>query len=74
MLAKGNKYTKNLGINVKLARIKAGLKQEELAEKADLSRETIGAVERGEKSPTVETVGAIADALGIDIYKLFIFD
>ena len=74
MVFKNIKYTKNLGINVKLARIKAGLKQEELAEKADLSRETIGAVERGEKSPTVETVGAIADALGIDIYKLFIFD
>lgn len=74
MVFKNIKYTKNLGINVKLARIKAGLKQEELAEKADLSRETIGAVERGEKSPTVETVGAIADALGIDIYKFFIFD
>ena len=61
-------------MNVKLARIKAGLNQEELAEKADLSRGTIGAVERGEKSPTIETIGSIADALGIEIHKLFIFD
>ncbi len=74
MLAKGKKYTKKVGMNVKLARIKAGLNQEELAEKADLSRETIGAVERGEKSPTIETIGSIADALGIEIHKLFIFD
>ncbi|MBS5802607.1 MAG: helix-turn-helix transcriptional regulator [Brachyspira sp.] len=74
MLAKGKKYTKKVGRNVKLARIKAGLNQEELAEKADLSRETIGAVERGEKSPTIETIGSIADALGIEIHKLFIFD
>ena len=74
MLDKGKKYTKKVGMNVKLARIKAGLNQEELAEKADLSRETIGAVERGEKSPTIETIGSIADALGIEIHKLFIFD
>lgn len=74
MIAKDSRYTKLVGLNVKLARTKAGLKQEELAEKADLSRETIGAIERGEKSPTVYTVGAIADALGIEMYKLFIFD
>lgn len=74
MIAKDSKYTKLVGLNIKLARIKAGLKQEQLAEKADLSRETIGSIERGEKSPTVQTVGAIADALGIDMYKLFIFD
>ena len=74
MLAKGKKYTKKVGMNVKLARIKAGLNQEGLAEKADLSRETIGAVERGEKAPSVETIGSIADALGIEIHKLFMFD
>lgn len=74
MSAKNNIYTKKVGLNIKLARTKAGLKQEELAEKSDLSRDTIGSIERGEKSPTVATVGAIADALGIEIYKLFIFD
>lgn len=74
MNANSNKYTKLLGMNVKVARIKASLKQEQLAEKADLTRDTIGSIERGEKSPTVATIGAIADALGIDLYKLFIFD
>ena len=74
MATKDNLYTKLVGMNVKLARTKAGLKQEELAEKADISRETIGSIERGEKSPTVANLGAIADALGIEMYKLFIFD
>ncbi len=74
MTTKDSKYTKSVGLNIKLARVKAGLTQEALAEKADLSRETIGDTERGIKSPTVATVGAIADALGIDMYKLFIFD
>ena len=74
MSAKNNLHTKLVGLNVKLARTKAGLKQEELAEKADVSRDTIGSIERGEKSPTVATLGAIADALGIEMYKLFIFD
>lgn len=74
MVAKDGKYTKLVGLNIKLARTKAGLNQEELAEKADLSRLTIGTIERAEKVPTIETIGAIADALGIDMYKLFIFD
>ena len=74
MSAKNNLHTKLVGMNVKLARTKAGLKQEELAEKADVSRDTIGSIERGEKSPTVATLGAIADALGMKMYKLFIFD
>lgn len=74
MIAKDGKYTKLVGLNVRVARTKAGLNQEELAEKAGLSRLTIGTIERGEKVPNIETIGAIADALGIDIYKLFIFD
>lgn len=74
MTTKSIKYTKLVGINIKLARVKAGLTQEALAEKANLSRETIGDTERGTKSPTVSTIGAIADALDIEMYKFFIFD
>lgn len=74
MRTKVDKYTNKVGMNIKLARTKACLKQEELAEKANLSRDTIGAIERGEKSPTVYTLGRIADALRIDLYKLFVFE
>lgn len=73
-MIKVDKYTKRAGLNIKLARIKANLKQDELAEMAQVSRDTIGAIERGEKSPTVNTLGKIADALGIDIKQFFMVD
>ena len=71
---KVTKITKLFGINVKVARIKKGYSQERLSELADLSRPTIGAIERGENPPTIETAAKVANALNIDLYKLFIFD
>ncbi len=41
---------------------------------ANLARSTMGLVERGEKSPSIQTIAKVANALDIDIYKLFIFD
>lgn len=66
--------TKKLGKKILLARVNAGLNQEELAYKAGVSRAIISYIERGIKSPSVETVGAIANALEIELYKLFMFD
>lgn len=74
MIANGGKYTKLVGLNVKLARTKARLNQEELADIAGLSRLTIGTIERGEKAPSIETIGVIAEALNVEMYKFFIFD
>lgn len=48
-----------------------GLSQEVFADKCGIHRTYIGAVERGEKSPTLNTVAKIADALGITIKELF---
>jgi transcriptional regulator with XRE-family HTH domain len=39
--------------------------QEELAERARLTRNYIGNLERGEKSPTLDALEAIAEALGL---------
>lgn len=71
-----NKETvsKQLGLKVKLERTKRNLSQERLAEKAEISYMTVGAIERGDNSPSVSTVAAIADALEIELYKLFMFD
>ncbi len=66
-------FSSRVGMNIKLERIKQKIKQEELAFKANLSRTTLGSIERGESSPTVETVKSIADALNIEVHKLFIF-
>ena len=68
--------TKNnkIGLKIKLERVKRGLSQEQLAELADLSRPTIGAIERGQKSPTFNTLEAIAKAFEISIQELCNFD
>ena len=47
------------------------MSQEELAEKADLSVHFLGAVERGEKWPSPETIANIAHGLEVDPYDLF---
>lgn len=67
-------FSKKIGQRIKIERIKKEIKQDELASMANLGRSTMGLIERGESSPTLETVKQIADALEIEIYKLFIFD
>jgi len=61
---------KILGENIRTARTKAGLSQEQLAEKADLSRNYIGNVERAEYKITVETLAQIAKALRLRVSDL----
>ncbi len=68
------KLSKQLGMKIRIERIKHNLSQEELAEMANLSRPTIGAIERGENSPSVDTVQAIADAFGLTIQEMFNFN
>jgi transcriptional regulator with XRE-family HTH domain len=52
-----------LGKTVRAERKKARLSQEALAEKADLTRNYIGDIERGEKKVTLEALAKIAKAL-----------
>lgn len=62
--------SKKFGVKVKLERVKMNLSQEKFAELADLSKASLGAIERGESSPTLDTIGAIAKAFGISICEL----
>jgi transcriptional regulator with XRE-family HTH domain len=52
-----------VGETVRARRKKARLSQEQLAEKADLTRNYIGDIERAEKKITLETLAKIAKAL-----------
>jgi transcriptional regulator with XRE-family HTH domain len=52
-----------LGEAIRARRKKARLSQEQLAEKADLTRNYIGDIERAEKKITLETLAKIAKAL-----------
>lgn len=53
----------NLGIQIREARIAAGLTQLELAEKTSIKREHISNIELGKNSPAVKIVTDIARAL-----------
>ncbi len=65
-----NERLKILGLNIKFARMKKGISQEELAELADTSRTTISFIETARQNPTVLKVIDIAKALDVDINEL----
>lgn len=65
-----NKVSKILGEAIRAERVKAGLSQEQLAEKADLARNYIGNIERAEYKVTVETLARIAKALNLRVSDL----
>jgi transcriptional regulator with XRE-family HTH domain len=64
------KIYRSLGAKVRAKRKRLHLSQEELAEKADLTRNYIGDVERAEKKVTVETLAKIARALKCRVREL----
>jgi transcriptional regulator with XRE-family HTH domain len=51
-----------------------GLSQEQLALKANLNTSFIGAIERGVKKPTVDTLEKIITALDISVQDFFNFE
>lgn len=55
---------KSIGRNIRKFRVMKKLRQEDLAERAGLSTNYIGALERGEKIPSLETLIEIINALG----------
>lgn len=62
------------GSNLKKYRTAMGLSQESFAEKCGLHRTYISAIECFRRSIALENVQRIADALGIEPYKLFLED
>lgn len=59
----------NLGNAVRDLRVELSLTQEQLAEKADLSRNYISAVERGERGLTVYSLYRILSAVDVPFEK-----
>ncbi|MDB5438455.1 MAG: putative HTH-type transcriptional regulator y4dJ [Caulobacteraceae bacterium] len=56
--------------NIKRLRTERELSQEELAHRAGMDRTYISQIERGVKSPTVETLEKVANGLGVTISDL----
>ena len=70
MINKADKISKKIGLKIKLLRNKLGVSQEEFGFLANVSKQQIGLIERGESSPTIDTLDKIAHALNISIVDL----
>ncbi|MBP3924647.1 helix-turn-helix transcriptional regulator [bacterium] len=57
--------------NLKYYRKKVGLSQEELSEISGISSDYLSEIERGKKTPSFKRMDLIAEALNIEVYKLF---
>lgn len=63
----------SFGSRLRQLRSAAGLRQAELAERADLASETISRMETGKwPNTTIEVAERLADALGVSITDLFV--
>lgn len=56
---------------IKLARMELKLTQAELANKINVTRQTIGLIEKGQYNPSLQLCIAIAKALGKTLDELF---
>lgn len=61
---------KNIGINIKNERLKRGISQEVLAERCDISRNSVSLIETGKINPTILRVIDIAKVLKTDVDAL----
>jgi transcriptional regulator with XRE-family HTH domain len=50
--------------NLRVLRKQKGFTQEELADRASINRNYVGQIEREEKSPTVDVIEKLSNALG----------
>lgn len=64
------RFAKQVGAIIQAARLKAGLTQEELADKADFHRTYIGFIEQGVYSPNLYTLSKLAKALRVKLSDL----
>ena len=64
---------KKLGVRISQLRLEAGMTQAKLAEKANLSIDSLSRIERGDRAPSLESLEKIAEALGNDPAELLNF-
>ena len=57
--------------NLKFYRNMRGLTQEQLSEISDISTDYLSQIERGKRTPSFKRMELLANALDIQVYKLF---
>ncbi len=58
-------------IRIKVARVEKGWTQQDLADRVEATRQTIGLIEKGEYNPTLSLCTRIAKALNRTLDQLF---
>lgn len=66
-------FKKEFGQKVRQLRKLANISQEKLAESAGLSTKTISYIENSKNTISFNKLPLIANALGVPVYKLFVF-
>ncbi len=61
-------------IKLKLARVEKGLSQQELADRVDVTRQTIGLIEKGKYNPSINLCVKIAKTLNRTLNDLFWYE
>ena len=67
-------FRKQFAKNIKELRNLAGLSQEELAEDIGIAPKTLSYWENGHNAVTFAKIPLLANALGVPVYRLFIFE
>jgi len=67
-------YRKELGKRILALRNKKGLTQEELAERSGLSNTYIAMLETGKRTPSLDALFKMGDALNVGIIDMLSFD
>lgn len=68
------KFLIKLGKKIRIERLKKEFSQDKLAESSGISKQTISTIERGLSSPSALTIAKLAVSLGVEPYKMFIFE
>lgn len=64
------KLSSKIGTKIKLERTKRGWSQEKLAGLSNLNVNSIGTIERGTSSPSIDTLAQIASAFDMEVIDL----
>jgi transcriptional regulator with XRE-family HTH domain len=62
---------RRVGLNLQRLRRDRGLSQEELAHRARMHQTYLSGVEGGKRNPSIDVLGRVVAALGVDIEELF---
>ena len=68
----GNELLETLATNIKVLRKRKSWTQEKLAEESEMSVQAINFFEGKRRWPGENSLSKIADALGVEVYQLFI--